>query len=136
MPPTPTPFRYVTPAEPEEATGRTAQVYDQIAGDFGMRRMAVFMTLSPVPGLLAATWATLRESLLAARAPRTGKEVVALAVSMANRCPFCVAAHTTLPHAGGEHRLAETIAAGGTPGPGRNRTGPRERRSDARTPPS
>ncbi|NUO99363.1 MAG: carboxymuconolactone decarboxylase family protein, partial [Nonomuraea sp.] len=26
---------------------------------------------------------------------RTGREVVALGVSLANRCPFCVAAHTT-----------------------------------------
>ncbi|MEV0197903.1 carboxymuconolactone decarboxylase family protein [Nonomuraea sp. NPDC050691] len=46
---------------------------------------------------------------------RTGREVVALGVSVANRCPFCVGAHATLLHATGEHRLAETIAAGGTP---------------------
>ncbi|NUT43529.1 MAG: carboxymuconolactone decarboxylase family protein, partial [Thermoactinospora sp.] len=47
---------------------------------------------------------------------RTGREVVALGVSLANRCPFCVAAHTTLLHATGDHRLAETVAAGGVPG--------------------
>ncbi|MEV4010788.1 carboxymuconolactone decarboxylase family protein [Nonomuraea angiospora] len=110
-----TQFRYVTPVQPQAATGRVAQVYAQLADDFGMARMAVFLTLSPAPDVLAATWAMLRESLLAGNAPRTGKEVVALGVSMANRCPFCVAAHTTLLHATGDHRLAETIAAGGTP---------------------
>ncbi|MFI6739371.1 carboxymuconolactone decarboxylase family protein [Nonomuraea sp. NPDC050451] len=110
-----TQFRYVTPVQPQAATGRVAQVYAQLADDFGMARMAVFLTLSPAPDVLAATWATLRESLLAGHAPRTAKEVVALGVSMANRCPFCVAAHTTLLHATGDHRLAETIAAGGTP---------------------
>ncbi|MEU8246617.1 carboxymuconolactone decarboxylase family protein [Nonomuraea sp. NPDC048916] len=111
----PTPFRYVTPVPPETATGRTARVYAQLAGDFGMPRMPVFMSLSPAPDVLAATWVTLRESLLAGRADRTGKEVVALAVSMANSCPFCVDAHTVLLHATGDHRLAETIASGGTP---------------------
>ncbi|MET7465551.1 carboxymuconolactone decarboxylase family protein, partial [Nonomuraea sp. NPDC005501] len=111
----PTQFRYVVPTPVESATGRTAQVYEQVAAGFGMRRMPVFMTLSPAPDLLAATWATMRESLLAGDASRTGREVVALGVSLANRCPFCVGAHTTLLHATGEHRLAETIAAGGTP---------------------
>ncbi|MBB5775814.1 carboxymuconolactone decarboxylase family protein [Nonomuraea jabiensis] len=110
-----TQFRYVTPVPPHAATGRVAQVYAQLADDFGMARMAVFLTLSPAPDVLAATWAMLRESLLAGKASRTGKEVVALGVSLANRCPFCVAAHTTLLHATGDHRLAETVAAGGTP---------------------
>ncbi|MCX4768707.1 Biotin/lipoate A/B protein ligase family protein [Streptomyces sp. ADI92-24] len=42
-------------------------------------------------------------------------EVVAAGVSLANRCPFCVDAHTVLLHATGDHRLAETIARGGQP---------------------
>ncbi|WP_433435868.1 carboxymuconolactone decarboxylase family protein [Nonomuraea sp. CA-141351] len=108
-------FRYVTPVEEQSATGRVAEVYAQLADDFGMARMAVFLTLSPSPEVLAATWAMLRESLLAGEEPRAAKEIVAVGVSMANRCPFCVAAHTTLLHATGDHRLAETIAAGGTP---------------------
>ncbi|WP_020542952.1 carboxymuconolactone decarboxylase family protein [Nonomuraea coxensis] len=108
-------FRYVTPVPPDAATGRVADVYRQLADDFGMARMAVFLTLSPAPEVLAATWAALRETLLAGDVSRTGKEVVALGVSLANRCPFCVAAHTTLLHATGDHRLAETVAAGGVP---------------------
>ncbi|MFI6925039.1 carboxymuconolactone decarboxylase family protein [Nonomuraea spiralis] len=108
-------FRYVTPVRPQDATGRVAQVYACLADDFGMARMAVFLTLSPAPAVLAGTWALLRESLLAGQGSRTGREVVALGVSLANRCPFCVAAHTTLLHATGDHRLAETVAAGGVP---------------------
>lgn len=111
----PTPYRYVTPVPPGEATGLVGDVYAQLATDFGLARMPVFMTLSPAPDVLAAAWAVLRESLVTGGAPRTGKEVVALAVSLANRCPFCVAAHTTLLHATGDHRLAETIAQGGVP---------------------
>ena len=52
---------------------------------------------------------------------RTGKEVVAAGVSLANRCPFCVHAHTVLLHATGDHRLAETMPAGRRAG----RAGPR-----------
>lgn len=111
----PAPFRYVTPVPPDAATGRVAEVYAQLGDDFGLPRMPVFMTLSPAPDVLAAAWATLRESLPAGAAPRTPKEVVALGVSLANRCPFCVAAHTTLLHATGDHRLGEAIARGETP---------------------
>ncbi|WP_440104472.1 carboxymuconolactone decarboxylase family protein [Streptosporangium sp. H16] len=108
-------FRYVTPVTPEAATGRIADVYGQAATDFGLARMPVLMTLSPAPDLLTATWALLRESLVAGPASRTGREVVALGVSVANRCPYCVAAHTTLLHATGDHELAEVIARSGTP---------------------
>ncbi|MEV4460643.1 carboxymuconolactone decarboxylase family protein [Microbispora sp. NPDC049633] len=111
----PTPYRYVTPVPREAATGRVAEVYDQIARDFGMARMPLFMTLSPAPDVLAPTWAVLRESLLAGQAPRAAKEVVAAGISLANKCPFCVDAHAMLLHATGEHRLAENVARGETP---------------------
>ncbi|MFI7633991.1 hypothetical protein [Nonomuraea sp. NPDC049400] len=59
-------FRYVTPVEAQGATGRVARIYAQLADDFGMARMPVFLTLSPAAEVLAATWAMLRESLLGA----------------------------------------------------------------------
>ncbi|MBX6385039.1 MAG: carboxymuconolactone decarboxylase family protein [Microbispora sp.] len=111
----PAPYRYVTPVPTEAAKGLIAEVYHQIARDFGIARMPLFMTLSPAPEVLAATWAVLRESLLAGRVPRAAKEVVAAGVSLANRCPFCVDAHTVLLHATGEHGLAEAVARGDTP---------------------
>ncbi|MFF3171925.1 carboxymuconolactone decarboxylase family protein [Streptomyces sp. NPDC057900] len=109
------PFRYTTPAPPESATGVVADVYAQMATDFGIERAATFVVLSASPPLLTGAWALLRESLLAGRVPRTEKEVVAAGVSLANRCPFCVDAHTVLLHAAGDHRLAETIARDGQP---------------------
>ncbi|MEU1615828.1 carboxymuconolactone decarboxylase family protein [Streptomyces sp. NPDC005722] len=112
----PTPFRLTTPAPPGGATGRTAAVYAQLAADFGIGHAPTFVALSAAPDLLAAAWAVLRESLLAGRVPRADKELVAVGVSAANRCPFCVDAHTVLLHATGDHRLAETVARGGTPG--------------------
>jgi AhpD family alkylhydroperoxidase len=58
----------------------------------------------------------MRESLIAGPGSRTGKELAALGVSLANRCPFCVDAHTMLLHATGDHALAERVARGERPG--------------------
>ncbi|MEV8634202.1 carboxymuconolactone decarboxylase family protein [Streptosporangium sp. NPDC051023] len=98
--------RHVVPVPRRSATGRVAEVYAQSTADFGQ---VAFMMLSPAPELHAAAWAVLRESELAGLAPRTDKEVVAVAVSQANRCRFCIDAHTILIHALGEHQLAEDL---------------------------
>ncbi|MFK4693399.1 carboxymuconolactone decarboxylase family protein [Streptomyces pristinaespiralis] len=108
-------FRFTDPAPPSAATGVTADVYGQMARDFGIERAATFVVLSDSPPLMTGAWALLRESLLAGRVSRTDKEVVAAGVSLANRCPFCVDAHTVLLHATGDHALAETIARGEEP---------------------
>ncbi|MBT2528672.1 carboxymuconolactone decarboxylase family protein [Streptomyces sp. ISL-99] len=109
------PFRYTDPVPPKAATGVTAEVYAQLATDFGIKDATTFVVLSPSPPLLTGAWALLRESLLAGRASRTAKQVVAAGVSLANRCPFCVDAHTVLLHATGDHRLAEVVARGEVP---------------------
>jgi AhpD family alkylhydroperoxidase len=107
-----TPYRYVTPVPRKAATGLVAAVYTRSAAELG----AVFSPhLSPAPDLHAATWAALRESQLAGKAPRASKEAAAAAVAVANSCPFCVDAHTALIHAAGAHRLADAIARGETP---------------------
>jgi AhpD family alkylhydroperoxidase len=108
-------FRFTAPPPPSAATGVTADVYAQLARDFGIERATTFVVLSGSPPLLTGAWALLRESLLAGRVSRTDKEVVAAGVSLANRCPFCVDAHTVLLHATGDHALAETIARGEEP---------------------
>ncbi len=109
------PFRYTAPVPHKSATGRTAEVYAQIASDFGIERAATFAVLSPAPELMAAAWALLRESLIAGAGSRTDRELVSYGVSLANRCPFCIGAHTLLLHATGDHRLAETLARGERP---------------------
>lgn len=115
-------FRHTTPEPPKSATGVTAEVYAQLATDLGFEAAPTFVVLSAAPPLLTATWAVLRESLLAGAGSRVDKEVVAAGVSLANRCPFCVDAHTVLLHATGEHGLAETVARGEEPAdPGHRR---------------
>lgn len=108
-------YRFFNPPPARAATGLAADVYAQLSADF-IGPVPTFSAMSPAPELLAAAWALMRESLLAGHAPRVGKEVVAAAVSRANRCQFCVDAHVMLMHALGEHSLAEAVAAGETPG--------------------
>ncbi|MGW1955929.1 carboxymuconolactone decarboxylase family protein [Streptomyces sp. NPDC001920] len=108
----PTPFRHTEPLPPKSATGTVAEVYAQLGLDFGIAEPSTFVVLSSAPGLLAPTWALMRESLIAGAGDRTGKELVALGVSLANKCPFCVDAHTVLLHATGDHALAERLARG------------------------
>jgi AhpD family alkylhydroperoxidase len=110
-----TPFRYTEPLPPRSATGRVAEVYEQLARDFGIDEPATFVVLSSAPEILAPAWALLRESLIAGAGSRTGKELAALGVSLANKCPFCVDAHTVLLHATGDHALAERLARGERP---------------------
>jgi AhpD family alkylhydroperoxidase len=107
-------YRFFTPAPAKAANGLTAEVYRQLRDEF-LGPVPTFQALSAVPEVLAATWALMREALLAGDAPRVDRELVASAVSRANRCRFCVDAHVMLLHALGEHELAEVIARGATP---------------------
>ncbi|MEV0170008.1 carboxymuconolactone decarboxylase family protein [Streptomyces sp. NPDC050803] len=109
------PFRYTEPLPPKAATGRVADVLAQIGRDFGIADPPTFVVLSSAPELLAPTWALMRESLIAGPGSRTGKELAALGASLANKCPFCVDAHTVLLHATGDHALAERVARGERP---------------------
>ncbi|OON81716.1 carboxymuconolactone decarboxylase family protein [Streptomyces tsukubensis] len=110
------PFRFTSPAPLAEATGATATLYAQIAEDFGIAYPPPLAALSPSPELLSATWALLRETLLAGDGSRTARQLIASGVSEANRCPFCVDAHALLLHATGERTLAVTLARGEVPG--------------------
>ncbi|KAA2255994.1 DNA-binding protein [Solihabitans fulvus] len=105
-------IRYIAAVPRRRATGRVAEVYAQSSADFGQ---PAFQMLSPAPEVHAAAWALLRESELVGRAPRVAKEAVAVAVSAANGCRFCLDAHAILVHATGEHELAEDLLHGRTP---------------------
>ncbi|MBP2707810.1 carboxymuconolactone decarboxylase family protein [Microbispora sp. RL4-1S] len=105
-------IRYISPVPRRTASGRVAEVYAQSVADFGQ---PAFMMLSPAPDLHAAAWAVLRESSLTGSAPRVDKEVVSVAVSHANRCRFCIDAHSILIHALGDHDLAEDLFHDRTP---------------------
>ncbi len=103
-----TTYRYVRPVP------APAALTDQVRHDFGFKPPTI-LVLSAAPDLMAATWAMLRESLLAGAGQRRDREIVAAGVSVANRCAFCVDSHTMMLHATGDHDLAETIASGNDP---------------------
>lgn len=109
------PFRFTSPESPKSATGTTADVYAQVLADFGVPHPPTFAVLSASPELLTGFWALMREALLAGKASRTEKELVAAGTSLANGCHFCVNAHLFLLHAGGESAIAERIGTGAAP---------------------
>ncbi|MBB5126178.1 hypothetical protein [Streptomyces griseoloalbus] len=47
-----------------------------------------FVVPASAPELLAPAWALMRESLIAGAGSRTGRELAAYGVSLANACPF------------------------------------------------
>jgi AhpD family alkylhydroperoxidase len=104
--------KYVRPVRREEASGLVAAVYEQLARDFQL--LAPITLASPVPPLLAARWMVLRETLVAGSVPRLEKELVAEAVSRANACPYCVAAHALMLRGGAEGDVARAVARGDT----------------------
>jgi AhpD family alkylhydroperoxidase len=86
-------IRYVTPVDPRRARGRVGAVYRQAERDFGLIAPPLALH-SPAPAVLTASWAMLRESLVAdGAADRAAKEIVAAGVSEANACPYCVEVH-------------------------------------------
>lgn len=104
-------IRYIAPVKPEDAAGLVASTYSQSRCDFG-RIVEPFLLHSPLPELLAGVWSTCRETELVGNVPRSIKEAVAVAVSMQNRCPYCVDAHAIMLGAGGEGKLAKAILHG------------------------
>ncbi|MEV5573194.1 carboxymuconolactone decarboxylase family protein [Spirillospora sp. NPDC052269] len=82
------------PVPAGSADGLVAEVYEQLEADFGMLAPPVALH-SPAPEALAASWMTLRESLLVGATRRVDREAVAAAVSASNSCPYCVEVHTS-----------------------------------------
>lgn len=86
-------INYLRPVPVSAAPPAVARVYSQIERDFGMLAPPVALQASS-PVVLAACWVMLRETLLTpGPASRERKEAVAAAVSLANRCPYCVDVH-------------------------------------------
>lgn len=85
--------RHVRVVKRRHARGPVAAVYRQVERDFGMLAPPTALH-SASPDLLAASWAILRETLLAdGAASRASREAVATGVSVANECPYCEDVH-------------------------------------------
>jgi AhpD family alkylhydroperoxidase len=100
-------IKYIKPIGYDSAKGLTAQVYDQLQADFIPAHLVALH--SPVPEVMAGVWSILRETLMAGKVNRSHKEAVAVTVSKANECPFCVDAHTVLLRATSDHDVADAI---------------------------
>ncbi len=88
-------IRYVEPIMLSTAPPPVEHVYREMERDFGMLAPPVALH-APAPATLAAVWLILRETLLVpGLVDRRTKEVIAAAVSLANRCPYCVEVHGT-----------------------------------------
>ncbi|WP_181009046.1 MULTISPECIES: hypothetical protein [unclassified Streptomyces] len=119
----PTQIRRVSPVPRSKATGLTAAVYDQMERDFGLVAPPVALHAAS-PGVLAATWTLLRETLVAGRAGRLAKESVATGVSQGNACGYCTEIHGAAvgllsdgPTGSPLTRWARSTAGPGRPGP-------------------
>jgi AhpD family alkylhydroperoxidase len=74
---------------------------DEIRAAFGVMPEPLSLH-APLPALKSAVWGTLRETVVVDRhLPRAVKEAMAVAVSAANRCAYCVDAHALALHATG-----------------------------------
>lgn len=102
-------IKHIQPIPVSSSDGFVSEMYKQIRRDFGFVG-DIFIMHSPSPPLLAGVWAAFRETELAGSVPRGMKEAVAAAVAKANRCSFCVDAHTAMLMAAGNHDVAQKIS--------------------------
>lgn len=116
------PTSTVDPVEEHEATGRVAEIYDDIKQtkclDFVPRFWRVIATN---PMQLDLVWTTLKTLMHPEAVGRTSRldaatrEMVALAVSATNACPYCINSHTAALRKLGidEEALGEVMAIAG-----------------------
>lgn len=99
----------IKPLELNEAPEEAKEVYAEIEGAFGMVPN-LFKTYAHFPALLKANWEKTKSLLMGGQLPRELKECIALVVSEANGCRYCVAAHSMmLKHLGFDDARVEAV---------------------------
>lgn len=83
----------IKPLEKSEVSGEALAVYEEIEQAFG-RVPNLFKTYAHFPPLLRANWEKRKAVMLGGSLSRVLKEEIALVVSQANGCRYCVAAHS------------------------------------------
>jgi len=78
--------------EKEFATDEARSVYEEIEKAMG-RVPNIFKTYAHFPPLLKANWEKLKALMMGGSLRRELKEAIALVVSDANACQYCIAAH-------------------------------------------
>jgi AhpD family alkylhydroperoxidase len=81
----------------ENASGKVQEIYREIRTAFGMVPNFFKAQAAVDPDWLELNWTREKRIMLANRAlDRKTKELIALAVSLVNRCEYCTAAHETM----------------------------------------
>lgn len=83
----------IKPIEKEEATDEVRIIYGDIEAAFGMVPN-LFKTYAHFPALLRVNWEKTKALMMGGELPRELKESIAVVVSAANVCNYCVAAHS------------------------------------------
>jgi AhpD family alkylhydroperoxidase len=76
-----------------QATGKVKAVYSEIKKTFGTIP-SLFKAMAHQPEYLDASWQKLKVVMGPGKLDRKTKEMIAVAVSAANNCEYCVNAHT------------------------------------------
>ena len=82
----------IEPLSRDDASDEIRAIYDEIQGAFGMIPN-LFKTYAHFPALLKANWEKTKTLMIGGELPRPLKEMIAIVVSRANSCNYCVAAH-------------------------------------------
>jgi AhpD family alkylhydroperoxidase len=108
--------RMPTLVEYEDAPSEVRAVYDEIKAARGVPDVNNFWkALAVHPPTLARTWESLREVMAPGALDPVVKEMLYLAVSMANGCQYCIASHGAAARAKGmtEAQYGELLAVVG-----------------------
>ncbi|TEA79049.1 carboxymuconolactone decarboxylase family protein [Allopusillimonas ginsengisoli] len=103
-----------SPIEYEHASPQVRQVFDDIMQTRKIDKLNNFWKyLANDPKTLARTWSSIKEIMApdGALSPAV-KEIIYLAVSVSNNCPYCVASHTAAAYKAGmtDEMFAEMMA--------------------------
>ena len=81
----------------EEATGKAKDIFEEIKGAFGMVPNFFKAQAAVDPDWLELNWNRVKKIMLTEGAlDRKTKELIALAVSLVNRCEYCSLAHEAM----------------------------------------
>ena len=102
--------------EYEAASAGVRAVYDDIMATRGTDWINNFWkALAHDPATLQRTWASIKEIMRPAALDALTKEMIYLAVSASNQCPYCIASHTAAARKAGmtDAMFAELMAVVG-----------------------
>lgn len=98
--------------EEEEATGKTAELYDDIRAKFGMVPNFFKAQAAVDPDWALNNWSRVKQIMLnQGSLDRKTKEIIAMVVALMNNCQYCNLAHKTMALMAGatEEELYETM---------------------------